>query len=593
MKNPRRKTKNQKQLAKRSSVAVLKKWITKNRITLIIFFIYLVITLVAVLFHENWEDEAQAWLTARDCSPIELFSRMSTEGHFTPWYLILMPFAKLGFPYRTMNIISWLITASSVWLMLKYLPCRFYKRVILVFTFPMIYLYPAISRCYCLLPLGTILSIMFYKDRFKKPLRYLFSILIIANVHTYTFGFAFVIGMEFLVDWIRQRKTFTKQQNCLIMYGIAGTVVLTVLSCLPLIESVGASSQAASGLKILLYQNPLKELFVYTPILFFQWFIGPLPTLAYIAASFLIVWEYFTRRKEFLKIAFAIVWQWVICCFVFTMISPQRVVIVIFIILFFVSCRNWRPKEEDVFSKSAWNVTNILANLLFIAFAVWLEIDTGNMNLAFLALFAILIFTLAVFLHKKRMNAKERARKIGQIIAKIALAFLALLNVWIGVDWVKNEIDKPYSDALATAEFINKNLGDDSVFLTVQESSMPFTAIMPNLRSRQNRFYSIRRHDFYTFTIYLTPNGTNFPVKNVSWSNYCRFGNKLYYVDLSEQYYDDDDIFDSGNLTTPTTYLENDGLLTKVFDAYEGYSPTEHYAIYEINPDVCMDVDDH
>lgn len=567
-------------------------WIKKNRVALIVFAIYLVVTFVAVLFHENWEDEAQAWLTARDCTPIELIGRMSMEGHFMPWYLILMPFAKLGSPYQTMNIISWLITASAAWLMLKHLPCKFYKRVIFIFMLPMAYLYPVISRCYCLLPLGTILAIMFYKDRLKRPLRYLFSILIIANVHTYTFGFALVMGVEFLMDWIKQRKTFSKRQNRLIIYGVVGIITLTALSCLPLLGSVGTSNQAASGLKLPSYQNPLKELFVYTPVSFFQWFTGPLPTLAYMAASFLIVWEYFARKKEFLKIAFAVVWQWMIRCFVFTIVLPQRAVLVIFIILFFVSCRSWRPKEKGIFSKSARNVINVLTNLLFIAFAVWLEIDTGNTNLAFLALFAILIFILAVFLCKKRMYSKERARKIGQIMAKVALVFLALLNVWVGLEWIKNDIDNQYSDALATAKFIDAHLDSDSVFLTMQESSMPFTAILPNLKSRQVRLYSMRRHEFYTFTVYLTPDGANLSISAINWSKYCHLGKKLYYIDLSRQYYGEN-LYEPERSVAPANSLVDDGVLTEVFDIYEGYAPTEHYTIYEVSPNVCTSGDAH
>ena len=130
------------------------RWIKQNKALFVFFVIYLVITfVVAIFFHENWEDEAQAWLTARDCSPFELIGRMKYEGHFLPWYLIIMPFAKLGLPFKTVNIISWAITGLSAWLMLRYLPCKKYKRVMLIFTLPMVYLYPVVARCYCLIPL--------------------------------------------------------------------------------------------------------------------------------------------------------------------------------------------------------------------------------------------------------------------------------------------------------------------------------------------------------------------------------------------------------------------------------------------------------
>ncbi len=561
-------------------------WAYENRWALIVFAIYLIITLVAVLFHENWEDEAQAWLTARDCSPVEVFERMSMEGHFAPWYFILMPFAKLGLPYKTMNVVSWLITVSAAWLILKNLPCKFYKRVIIIFTFPMLYLYPAISRCYCLLPLGVILAIMFYKNRFKKPLRYLFSVFIIANVHTHTIVFALVMGVEYLVDWIKIRKKLDRKQNALIMSGITSVILLVGFSCLPLIGSVGATSKSTSGLQVLLYENPLKQLFVYTPINFFRWFTGPLAEPAYVAGSFLIAWGFFNRKSVFFKIAASCIWQWAITTFLFTLIVPQRVMIVVFVMLFFVSCKRWRPKESDVFSKSGWKWPIVLSNIAFIAIAIWLEIDTGNMVLAFIPFFSIVIFGLAFLANYKNVSFRNKLRKCGHTIAMGSLLFLALLNVWIGITWVKEEIEKPYSDALATANYINNNIDDDSVFLTFQESSMFLTAIIPDLRVQDNRFYSVRRHEFYTYTVYLTPDKTQLAISDIVWSNYCHLSKKLYYLGISADYYGKG-IFDPNISLEPTMALEENETLTKIFDLYEGASPTEHYAIFELNPDIC------
>ena len=84
------------------------KWMQKNKV-LLFFILHTVITFVLLFYHENYRDEAQAWLIAKNCNLTELFGVMKYEGHFMLWYLILMPFAKLGFPYFTMNIISCII----------------------------------------------------------------------------------------------------------------------------------------------------------------------------------------------------------------------------------------------------------------------------------------------------------------------------------------------------------------------------------------------------------------------------------------------------------------------------------------------------
>lgn len=49
----------------------MKKWIN-NKKDLIIFGIYSIFTFSLIFFHENWRDEAQAWLLARDCNILEL-----------------------------------------------------------------------------------------------------------------------------------------------------------------------------------------------------------------------------------------------------------------------------------------------------------------------------------------------------------------------------------------------------------------------------------------------------------------------------------------------------------------------------------------
>lgn len=49
----------------------MKEWIKNNK-KIIIFFIYLIITSAFLYFHENWRDEAQAWLISKNCNIFEL-----------------------------------------------------------------------------------------------------------------------------------------------------------------------------------------------------------------------------------------------------------------------------------------------------------------------------------------------------------------------------------------------------------------------------------------------------------------------------------------------------------------------------------------
>ena len=57
----------------------------------LVLLIYVVLIFIVVLNHEQWADEAQAWLLARDSSLFGLlFKNMRYEGHPPLWHLILM-----------------------------------------------------------------------------------------------------------------------------------------------------------------------------------------------------------------------------------------------------------------------------------------------------------------------------------------------------------------------------------------------------------------------------------------------------------------------------------------------------------------------
>ena len=52
----------------------MKEWIKKNK-KIIVFTLYSIFTFILIFFHENWRDEAQAWLLARDCNIFQLIRR--------------------------------------------------------------------------------------------------------------------------------------------------------------------------------------------------------------------------------------------------------------------------------------------------------------------------------------------------------------------------------------------------------------------------------------------------------------------------------------------------------------------------------------
>lgn len=167
----------------------MKKFLKENKIELIIMLSYMIITfIISIFFHEKWRDEAQAWLMARDLSFINLLRQMKYEGHPFLWQIILIPFAKLGFPYITQSILSLSFMWTFAWIVLKKSPFKIFIKIIILFSLPIIYLYPDISRNYSLIPLALSMIAVLYKERNEKKIRYILSILFLAYTHVLMWG---------------------------------------------------------------------------------------------------------------------------------------------------------------------------------------------------------------------------------------------------------------------------------------------------------------------------------------------------------------------------------------------------------------------
>ncbi len=201
------------------------------------FIFFSIFTFLTVLKHEPWGDEIQAWQLAKEYSIPRLLYEMRYEGHFLPWYLVLMPFAKLGFPLITLNLISWFITALSALYFLLKSPFSLCSKITLLFTNGFLYWYPAVSRCYVLiLPLLFLLASI-YKERNSKPLIFGILLALLANTHAYIEGFVGIVSLVFLInDVIIPWKNYSsaeKKSHILSLVIMASGVIFAAVQVLP------------------------------------------------------------------------------------------------------------------------------------------------------------------------------------------------------------------------------------------------------------------------------------------------------------------------------------------------------------------------
>lgn len=170
------------------------------------FILFVVSQIVLAVFHEPWRDESQAWLIARDAGPWQVVSDISRqEGHPPLWLFLLMPFAKLGAPYWSMEALSVVIVivAAAVFMLVE-MPAVW--KIVMLFT-PIFFYWPSVvSRSYCLITLAVALLAYLYPRRERHPWLFSLTIASLFQIHALAFGFAGSFALLQAVEMMRRRR---------------------------------------------------------------------------------------------------------------------------------------------------------------------------------------------------------------------------------------------------------------------------------------------------------------------------------------------------------------------------------------------------
>lgn len=192
-----------------------KKNLIKN---ILITFLYAIFTLILVIHHETWADEAQVWLLAKNMNIFQLFKHLVNEGHPSFFYLLMMPFAKLNISIMFMQIFCWLSMVATVFLFLQKSPFNKFAKFAVLTSAGFLYFFPVIARSYSILPLLVFGLAYLYPKSDKHPFWYASLIFMLANTHIIMLAFCGLLTLDFLyknvfIKWKtlepKQKKIFT------------------------------------------------------------------------------------------------------------------------------------------------------------------------------------------------------------------------------------------------------------------------------------------------------------------------------------------------------------------------------------------------
>lgn len=177
-----------------------------------VLILYVVLVSVTSFFHEPWLDECQAWLIARDCSLLELLGeRLHYEGHPALWFILLMPFAKLGFPFKeTMFFLNLAFMLGGFVVLFRKAPFPRWIKCVLPFTYFLCYQYGVISRPYSMMFFAFCLMGLFFQKRNEKPLRFLLAQFLLCMSCAYGMVISAGVCIVWTVEIIRDNQYYKR-----------------------------------------------------------------------------------------------------------------------------------------------------------------------------------------------------------------------------------------------------------------------------------------------------------------------------------------------------------------------------------------------
>ncbi len=400
--------------------------------------VYFVINLILILYHEAWLDEAQSWLIARDSSLFELFDVLKYEGHPFLYYLILMPFAKLGFPYITANLISLFFMTVSVYILAKYYDGSYIIKISLLFSSLFMYFYPVFARSYALIIFFAVLLIVNYPKINDKPIRYGVIIALLFTTHVLSFGLGLVMIVLLFVNCKDKKQAIT---------GVSVALTGFVLAAFSVMGSTSTNINTV---------NDSFEIFD------------------------LGLYEIYLRVINYINAVFE---QYVSVLLPFNVLQLALIVVFALSILFTVLY----PKQGL-----------ILLGCIGFQFAVHLVIYPLYMvNKLMVMLVGVMVALMTVFYEKPtKPFGLEFKQNHANVVVSTAIVILFVVSFGNLLNGVKLDVEYKYSSSNDIAEYINNELPSGSVL--VVNSFSASTAIAAHLESAT--LYNPMKNEFFTYS---------------------------------------------------------------------------------------------
>lgn len=202
----------------------------KKYIYLILLFLYAALISFGLYHHEPWRDEAHAWVHAREASLSQIIDDIQYEGVPILYYFIMVPFAKLGFPYETMKVVHGSLAIAGVAVLLFFGELPFVLKILFTFSYFLAFEYGVIARTYILTVILFFTIAKFYPKRFEKPLHYGVIVGLLFQTSLHSLGAAAALMGLYAYELIKEKMmTYKRIVGLIIMVVIASFTLFMFL----------------------------------------------------------------------------------------------------------------------------------------------------------------------------------------------------------------------------------------------------------------------------------------------------------------------------------------------------------------------------
>ena len=166
---------------------------------------YLLITGLVAWHHEMWRDEADGWLFARDGNFLRIVDWSRHAGTPTLWYFLVAPFARLGLPPQSQQLLHLAVATAAVASLLTFAPFSRLTKVLVAASYFFSYEYSVIVRSYALAILLAFSVAALWPSRRRRSVGLAIMVGLLFNVNAQGFFIAAAFLVVFVAEALAER----------------------------------------------------------------------------------------------------------------------------------------------------------------------------------------------------------------------------------------------------------------------------------------------------------------------------------------------------------------------------------------------------